>query len=345
MNKSEPQLKLPGEIEHYLSALSKLYAQEGAKQKLEIIVNAQIRVHEGWNYDNWNGGTYGHALFLALPESLFVSSIQNRESLQTEIAADINKMHNFQNEGVSDVFFEMQRVADSDWRRESGVLNAQNRIVPSEAATRIWGDGGFRLFLSHKTEVKGQAAELKLLLQTFGVSCFVAHEDIHPTKQWQDEIEVALTSMDGFVALMTEGFHDSLWTDQEVGFAVGRGVPIIAVRLGRDPYGFIGKFQALTCQWVDVPLEIVKLLIHQPRMINAYITAMLNCSSFDRGNTLARLLPNIQNLSAEQANAMVTAYEQNSEVRGSFGFNGNKPRKYGEGLAAHLTRITGHQLM
>jgi len=90
--------------------------------------------------------------------------------------------------------------------------------------------------------VKKETAALKERLQLLGVSCFVAHEDIHPGHEWQDEIENALASMDGFAALLTEGFHDSAWTDQEVGYALARGVPMIAVRLGRDPYGFIGKF-------------------------------------------------------------------------------------------------------
>lgn len=341
MKKTEPQYKLPGDIEHYLAALSKVYEQDGAKQKLEIIVNAQIRVHEGWAYDNWDGGTYGHALFLILPEALFVSTVKNRDSLQAEIATDINKIHNVQNEHVAEVFFEMQRVDDRDWRRESGVLSSQNRVVSPDAAARIWGVGGFRLFLSHKSEVKKQVAELKLRLGCYGISCFVAHEDIHPTKQWQDEIESALTSMDGFVALLTDEFHNSYWTDQEVGFALGRGVPIIAVRLGLDPYGFIGKFQALTCEWGNAPLEIVGLLIHQPSALEAYIKTIQNCRSFDEGNTLARVLPNIQRLSEEQAQKMHEAFRDNDQLRGSFGFSGIKPREYGDGFLAHLKRITG----
>ena len=38
--------------------------------------------------------------------------------------------------------------------------------------------------------------------------------------------------MDAFVALMTEGFHASDSHDEEVGFALARGVPVIAVQLG-----------------------------------------------------------------------------------------------------------------
>jgi len=155
-------------------------------------------------------------------------------------------------------------VEDGEWREASGLLQSSHRVVAPATSRRIWGRSGYRLFLSHKTEVKKNAAELKACLAPFGVSCFVAHEDIHPTKEWQREIENALISMDAFVALMTDKFHDSLWTDQEVGFAVGRGVPIIALKLGRDPYGFIGKFQALSCGWDTAPLEIGKLLIKQP---------------------------------------------------------------------------------
>lgn len=64
MSEHASNFELPKNIERYLAALSKLYAQDGNRQFQKIIVNAQIRVHEAWSSDNWNGGTYGHALFL-----------------------------------------------------------------------------------------------------------------------------------------------------------------------------------------------------------------------------------------------------------------------------------------
>ena len=111
------------------------------------------------------------------------------------------------------------------------------------------------------------------------MSCFVAHKDIHPTKAWQDEIENALASMDALVALMTENSHDSDWTHQEVGFAFARGTPIIAVQLGKDPYGFIGKFQALSRSWLSAAEDIVNVLIKNDRMFSAFIQALRKCSS------------------------------------------------------------------
>lgn len=343
MSEHTNNFELAKNIEHYLAVLSKLYAQEGKSQILELIVNAQIRVHEERDYDNWNGGTYGHALFLTIPERLFLSSIKQKGDIENKIVEDLNKLHNFQHEHISAAFLEMETSENYEWRKESGLLMEGKRVVPPDATSRIWGDNEFRVFLSHKTEVKKETAALKDGLRLFGISCFVAHEDIHPTKAWQDEIENALASMDGFVALMTEGFHDSHWTDQEVGFAVARGVPIISVRLGKDPYGFIAKFQGLSSTWLSAAEDIVKILIKNDQMLSAYIQALHNCPSWSSGNVLARVLPGIEKLTSLQIDALVAAYNETSELRGSFGFNGTKPRLYGPGLVSYLNQLGSRQ--
>ena len=77
------------------------------------------------------------------------------------------------------------------------------------------------------------------------MSGFIAHKDIEPTKKWQDEIELALSTADAMLALLTPGFHASKWTDQEIGFALGRGLPILTVLLGEEPYGFLAREQAI----------------------------------------------------------------------------------------------------
>lgn len=108
----------------------------------------------------------------------------------------------------------------------------------------FWRKGMLRLFVSHLAEHCKFAAELQEALLALGISCFIAHNDIEPTRDWQTQIEMALATCDALVALLHQGFHASSWTDQELGFAMGRGVPVFAVRFGEDPYGFIGRFQA-----------------------------------------------------------------------------------------------------
>lgn len=103
----------------------------------------------------------------------------------------------------------------------------------------------FRLFISHISQDKAKATRLKECLSPYSISGFVAHEDIHPTLEWQGEIERALRTMDAFIAIHTPGFSKSVWTQQEIGFAVGRGVKIISFKIGEDPTGFISKNQTL----------------------------------------------------------------------------------------------------
>lgn len=116
----------------------------------------------------------------------------------------------------------------------------------------FWRKGMFRVFLSHLAAHKVTAAKLQEACLGFGMSCFVAHSDIEPTQEWQTQIETALATSDALVALLHPEFHASNWTDQEIGYAMGRGIPVYSVRLGQDPYGFIGKFQAFTEKGTDL---------------------------------------------------------------------------------------------
>jgi hypothetical protein len=58
-------------------------------------------------------------------------------------------------------------------------------------------------------------------------------------------IERALRTCHALAAYVTPDFHGSWWTDQEVGWALGRGVPVIPISVGVQPYGFIGAIQAI----------------------------------------------------------------------------------------------------
>ncbi len=334
-------MQLPEKIENFLAALAQIFEQGGQRQHEAIIVNAQVRIDTDYrNHTHKNyPGYHGYALYLSVPPTLFVTNRANRTAVCKEICAELNNLHGSKDEWFDEVFMEMAVDHANDWRKKSGVLIGTARAVDEGSTKRIWGENnGYRIFLSHKTEVKKEVAKLKEDLEPWGVSCFVAHADINPTREWQNEIENALASMDGFVALLTENFHDSNWTDQEVGYALARGVPIIAVKLGKDPYGFIGKFQALATDWENAPIEIVKLLINNDRMISAYTKAIENCGSFDRGNTLATILSGINSLTEKQAQEIVAAYNSNGQAQGAYGFNGRNPA-YGPGLVEFLNKF------
>lgn len=134
---------------------------------------------------------------------------------------------------------------------------------------RNWqGTEALRLFISHVAKEKVKATRLKDCLAQYSILGFVAHEDIHPTLEWQTEIERALHTMDAFVSIHTSGFSQSYWTQQEIGFAVGKGIKVISLRMGEDPTGFISKQQALSRgnkRAEDIAREIDQLLAEDPR--------------------------------------------------------------------------------
>jgi hypothetical protein len=134
----------------------------------------------------------------------------------------------------------------------------------------------FRLFISHISKDKLIATRLKDALAQYDIAGFVAHEDIHPTLPWQDEIERALQTMDALIAVHTPGFSGSIWTQQEIGYALGRGTKVISFKMGEDPTGFIGKHQALprrnrTAE--QIAQEVNKLLDDDARTKNRLLEA------------------------------------------------------------------------
>ena len=111
---------------------------------------------------------------------------------------------------------------------------------------RNWEDTKLaKVFISHIAKDKSIAIRLRNVLKTHNIDAFVAHEDIKPSEEWQIEIERALKTMDFFVSIHTKGVRESIWCQQEIGYAACRNVKMIPIKFGEDPQGFIGKIQAL----------------------------------------------------------------------------------------------------
>ncbi|KPZ74682.1 hypothetical protein AN394_00399 [Pseudoalteromonas sp. P1-26] len=150
---------------------------------------------------------------------------------------------------------------------EIGLKNLPRNIVNS-SEVYIWEGGYFKLFLSHLSSFKNQTSNLQLALKKYAISGFVAHKNIEPTKEWLNEIEGALRNMDALVAILTPGFEESRWCDQEVGVAIGRDVLVIPIKKGLDPYGFIGKFQGIQAEnktVAQVANAIFEVLVKSPK--------------------------------------------------------------------------------
>ena len=246
------QFELPSKLPIYGKRLHAHYSQNDHNILRDIMGSSLAHVEEETTYDNWDGGTSGHDVHLFLTiEELSKVDIDDIKTTARTICDDLNKV----SEAVQDEFFANVHldVLDEDDEKCQRAEPLLSRPSIDPDALSIWKKGMVRLFITHRDEHKTRANELAKALVPYGISSFVAHDSIQPMTIWQTEIVNGLETMDVLLAFITDDLHNSIWANQEIGFALGRNVPIIPLKLqDQDPGGFIGKHQALKCKYDEV---------------------------------------------------------------------------------------------
>jgi hypothetical protein len=312
----EAPTAFPLRTETVVATLTELFRNQGNQVACEVMETAKARIEET-GFDNWNGGTYLFTLVLDLPMKAFA-----------HIESDVPKMEKL----ISEKFTKVLPDTGDKWLQDVAIRpvledpakTLTTKVAPGDVE-RLWKPGMLRLFLSHISAEKTGVSKLKSELLKLGVDSFVAHEDIEPNQIWLTEIELALKSMHAFAALLTPGFHESKWTDQEVGFALGKGTLVIPVRLGLDPYGFIGKQQGLPGK-LDAPeslaSSIVDLLLKHrttaDTMREALIVGFERAKSFNASIAISKKIGVLKYISADQLRRMEAACEENTIVKKSW---------------------------
>jgi hypothetical protein len=307
----------PRPVAEVMATLAEIFRHQSQTEVVELLENSRAWF-ENTDYDKWNGGTYTWALRLEVPAPLFASAEPHLPKIEKEIGEKLAYISRpYPNDPLSEV-----TVSPIN----SGASAAGQRIAPSEIEVRhLWPDRRFRLFLSHVSIHKIAVSKLKNELELFGITGFVAHEAIKPTLEWQREIELALRSMHALVALITPEFHASRWTDQEIGWALGRGVLIVPVRLNFDPYGFAGKIQGISGD-LEKPTKLAKTifetLLANPQthgeMRRALVTALCGSASYTQSIMLRDYIPEIVDFTEKEKAAMREACEKNDQLSDAY---------------------------
>ncbi|HTV40480.1 MAG TPA: toll/interleukin-1 receptor domain-containing protein [Candidatus Sulfotelmatobacter sp.] len=313
----EPPQEFHLSTETVVATLLELFRAQGNRIACDVLENAKARIEET-GYDNWDGGTFMFTLFLELPMKVFA-----------HVESDVQKMEKL----IAGKFAKVLPADGNQWLQEVAIRPVLEdpaktltpKVTPADVE-HLWTPGMLRLFLSHVSKHKVAVSKLKRELRKYGVSSFVAHEDIEPSLEWQSEIELALRSMHALVALLTPEFHESKWTDQEVGIALGKGTLVIAVTLGLDPYGFIGKVQGLPGSLDDpasLASSIVDLLLKHKgtidKMQEALIVGLEKASSFDAAKVVTKKISGLRHISTAQLDRMQAAVKSNGQVSGCYG--------------------------
>ncbi|MEO8219050.1 MAG: toll/interleukin-1 receptor domain-containing protein [Acidobacteriota bacterium] len=308
----------PKSVEDVVATLAKIYRHQRQLDIVELLESASGRI-EQTGYDNWDGGTYTYGLMLDVPVEVFASVEPRLEEIEKTIAStlaiicrDLSNDH-------------LESVIVTPLSSKSATTGP--RAKPAEIEVKhLWVESYFRLFLSHVSAHKASVSNLKSELGLRGISAFIAHEDIKPSLEWQNEIDLALRSMDALVALLTPDFHLSNWTDQEVGFALGQRTLVVPVRLGLDPYGFIGKVQGVSGSLENpsrlADLIVTTLLDRVPTRRNmrkglafAFAAARSNSSAI----SLSKEISTIDDFTEEETAVIERACKENEHVLSAAG--------------------------
>ena len=329
---NDPEYPMP--IDEVIATLIEFCTYEPRLDLVEILKNAHPQCVL-IDYDNWNGGTYTYCLKLELPTAVFAAHHAKIPKLEQDFLDRISTFDRaFENENLSQVTIIPTSTSYTTKRKSNQHLSPE--------IEHLWTNGYFRLFLSHLADHKVAVHALKQDLRPFGIAAFVAHDDIQPSKQWQSEIELALCSMDALAALVTPRFTESHWCDQEVGWAFGRGISVIPVRLGSDPTGFAGKYQAISGS-LEYPQFLARSIFDALRskpetqqiIYRSLPLALLHATSFRESIDLAKWISEFVHYTPQDKKLIWQACETNDQV-----FNAHKVKS---SLYAHIGSPPGPQ--
>jgi len=175
-------------------------------------------------------------------------------------------------------------------------------------------------FISYSNKDRKMAHATKSALDDFGVTGFLAHEDLQISEEWRDAIIEKLGIAKIFVALLSADFKASEWCPQEIGFAVARPeVLIIPLSLdGTVPFGFISKLQSKRVRAAeDIPALLRDVLLKKrPRIaIPACIKQVEDAGSYRGAEAVVSpLVPYFASFTKDEVMGFLAATLGNSQV-------------------------------
>lgn len=214
----------------------------------------------------------------------------------------------------------IKRAEDEDLRGLHAYLTGESdHSAPGQSP---FSGGKVRVFMSHLAAHRDLVGQAGQRLSYYGIEAFVAHDSIEPSNEWQQVIEAALADCDAMVVFLHEGFRNSNWCDQEVGWALGRRRPLLPLSFDQQPYGFMGKYQSLRCAgqsgWL-IGDAVAKWLVKVPTLHSGLAEslshAFRNSPSWDFTRSLVPLLEEVASFTEDQLARIEEAARDNVDVR------------------------------
>jgi hypothetical protein len=309
------------------------FLEKHNRDYVTFIKDAKFEIISAYDtYTDFGIEYIGHRINLYIHADNFLSIIQSIDKIIEDIKNILNKLYRHSEEYIHSV--EIMANNSNISVNGTSVRVYNNNFLPlvnDEDIYRIWGNKDtLKIFISHRDKDKKVAEEIKNSLVKFNISAFVAHKDIEVTKEWEKEILRALQSMDILIAYMTDDFFGSIWTNQEIGFALGRNIFIIPIKNMTNPKGFISNIQALQYNIDTLYNQIVSIILHCDSIQEIIINKLIDISihlfssshSFAQADSNFSLFEKVRNISQKQESDFIEAFYNNMQIWGCFSLNG-----------------------
>lgn len=283
------------ELKGYYTTVAELLKEEEHTEAQRIFTGGDVASFVV-DHDNWDGGMDFYSVEITIDVKTYVDL--RKRGIIEEVCGQITEAFNVCMNNIPDSVRSVSLTPSS-----TATFDERKIAEPSS----YWKVGYYKVFISHVSKYKESASNLKLLLEPYGISAFVAHEDIKPSKEWEVEIEKALFSMNALCAILTPDFGESSWCDQECGYAFGRNVLTIPIEKGQLPYGMFGKIQAIKSEGknaqqiaekvfeaivdndksrVDYTHTLMNMILNNKseELINQWISVLLRINTIERAD-------------------------------------------------------------
>jgi hypothetical protein len=300
--------RYPTPVDDVLGTIRELFHHQGNQVLTGFLDHCTGRIIDDDNDSGYsNDSSVYHILLLEAPPAIFAVHEAQIEKIESAVDDKLSIIR--KGTGIHQLY----RTRIVPQMRSHGRMAAP----PPDKVAHLWQTGQIRLFISHLAADRKEIADLKENLAYFGVSGFVAHADIQPTREWEHEIMLALGSMQALVAIITPEFHQSVFTNQEIGVALGRGIQIISIKIDvKDPPGFLSSRQALMGR-LNSPLPlaraIVKILLEHPDTAQpareAILEHFVNSSGVVQTQECLKQIQKFPDFTREEAERLQTAFK------------------------------------
>ncbi len=167
------------------------------------------------------------------------------------------------------------------------------------------------VFISYSTVDKPAADAVCAKVEARGIRCWIAPRDIMPGVDWSDAIIDALSGCRVFLLLLSAASNNSEQVKRELQVAVGKGIPILPVRMEEFPLSKHMQYFIGTPHWLDAmtpPLEK-----HLQKLADT-LAALLQATQRDDDNVTPAAPPTTEPTPASTPIAVVPATEWDAEV-------------------------------